>query len=197
MTHVSHDKITRDKIFSTAAHLFAQKGYNGVSMREISERSEVSKPTIYYYFGSKEGIFRQLMDASVVRMFTVMDEIAQMPISNKEKLVAITKNFFKEAQQHPEFVKFFLNMSIVSPDAAIVQKCMQEAAKRGNMLTLIISQGISSGEFGQTWRPELAASIIGGAMQHFIWQQLASKKKILSDQLAEEIIELIFKGLNE
>jgi AcrR family transcriptional regulator len=52
---------TKTKIFLAAAHLFSQKGYNGVSMREISEKSGVSKPTIYYYFGNKEGIYFELL----------------------------------------------------------------------------------------------------------------------------------------
>ena len=62
-TETSYD--TRKKIFTVAARLFADKGYNAVSMREISEQSGLSKPTIYYYFGSKEGIYKELVTTGV------------------------------------------------------------------------------------------------------------------------------------
>ncbi|HNT64383.1 MAG TPA: TetR/AcrR family transcriptional regulator, partial [bacterium] len=53
---------TKAQIIRIAAHLFALKGYDGVSMREISEKTGVTKPTIYYYFGNKEGLYRALID---------------------------------------------------------------------------------------------------------------------------------------
>jgi len=53
---------SKARIFREAVSLFSQKGYNGVSMRELSERTGLSKPTIYYHFGSKEGIYKTLME---------------------------------------------------------------------------------------------------------------------------------------
>jgi len=64
-------------------------------------------------------------------------------------------------------------------------------------LKTVISEGVMSGEFGAAARPDLATHIIGGVWQHYAWQQLAIKKKILTDELAEEIIEILFRGLNE
>lgn len=200
MTTATQDHLnseTKQTIFNIAARLFAEKGFNGVSMREISEESNVSKPTIYYYFGSKEGIFRELVNASIEEMYDVIDEIAAMPILVKEKLVLMTKKFFRAAQKNRDFIKFFLTMSISSPDASIIEQCRIQAHKRGRVLATMIQEGVDSGEFGASAKPELAASIIGGAMQHFIWQQLATEEKILSDELAEDMIEILFKGLNE
>ena len=61
----------------------------------------------------------------------------------------------------------------------------------------MIQEGKDTGEFGPSVNPKLAAGIIGGTLGHFIWQQFSSNKKILSDQLAVDIIEMLFKGLNE
>ncbi len=188
---------TKQTIFATAARLFAEKGFNGVSMREISEQSDVSKPTIYYYFGSKEGIFRELVDASISDMYDAIDKIADLHIPVKEKLVLMTKKFFSETQKNRDFIKFFLNMSISTPEASIIEQCRIQAHKRGRVLAKMIQEGVDSGEFGASAKPELAASIIGGAIQHFIWQQLATEEIMLSNALAEDIIEILFKGLNE
>lgn len=188
---------TKDKIFATAAQLFAQKGYNGVSMREISEQSGVTKPTIYYYFGSKEGIYEELIETGMQYVISSFERIVNIDASAKDKLVMMTKTFFQLTIDAPDFSKFF--MTIVTPfsDNAIVEKFYKKLHRQGNMIKKVIEEGIASGEFGASAKPELATQIIGGVWQHYIWIQLASKKKVLTDQLAEEIIEILFKGLNE
>ncbi len=188
---------TKDKIFRTAAYLFADKGYNGVSMREISEESGVTKPTIYYYFGSKEGIYRELIDTGINLLFSSIEQVKELEMPAKEKLVLMTKTLFGFAVKYPEYSKFF--MTIVTPlaDNSVLEKFKKEAEKRGRMLIAVIQEGVESGEFGVSARPELAAKIIGGVWQHMIMQQLASKKRFLTDKLAEDIMEILFKGLNE
>ncbi len=44
-------------IMSVAGRVFAAAGYHSASMDEIAQRAEVSKPMLYTYFGSKEGLY--------------------------------------------------------------------------------------------------------------------------------------------
>lgn len=44
-----------------AARLFAERGYDATSVREIVEAAGVTKPTLYYHFGSKEGLAQTLL----------------------------------------------------------------------------------------------------------------------------------------
>jgi TetR/AcrR family transcriptional regulator len=48
---------TRAAIFREAVRLFAERGYAGTSVRDISDASGVSTPVIYYHFGSKDGLY--------------------------------------------------------------------------------------------------------------------------------------------
>jgi len=191
------DSNTKERIFQTAAHLFARKGYRGVSMREISQESGVTKPTIYYYFGSKEGIYRQLIDATIQEVFSTLEHIEDYDLSAKEKLVVMTQRLFKLTANHPDFAKFFLTIVTPFSDDEVLSKFTKEVEKRSHVLTSVIAEGVSSGEFGAGANPQLATQIIAGAWQHFIWQQLAGKKRILTDELARDVIEILFKGLNE
>src|ERR1700709_507875 len=43
------------------ARLFASRGYDATSVREIVEASGVTKPTLYYHFGSKQGLAEALL----------------------------------------------------------------------------------------------------------------------------------------
>jgi len=52
---------TRERLVRTALRLFAQRGYAGVSNREIVEACGCTKGAIYWYFESKEDLFRSVM----------------------------------------------------------------------------------------------------------------------------------------
>lgn len=51
---------TCSRLIEAATDLFIQKGYRGVSIRAIAERAETNSALISYYFGDKEGLFKQV-----------------------------------------------------------------------------------------------------------------------------------------
>ena len=139
---------TKEKIFLVAAQLFAKKGYNGVSMREISEKSGVTKPTIYYYFGSKEGIYEELVETGMQYVISSFERIVDNEASAKNKLVMMTKTFFQLAIDAPEYSKFFMTIVTPGSDNAILEKFYKKMSRQGNMIMAVIEQGVESGEFG-------------------------------------------------
>jgi len=52
----------RRRILETALDLFAAQGYEGASTRQIAEGAGVNLPAIQYYFGSKEGLYRAIIE---------------------------------------------------------------------------------------------------------------------------------------
>jgi AcrR family transcriptional regulator len=191
------DSPTRDRIFKASARLFAQKGFHGVSMREISQATGLSKPTIYYYFGSKEGIYKSLIETGISHTNTGFDMIYNQNSAVKQKLIGIAKAAFREVQDYPEYVKFFLLLFISAEKLPFLESLMLSAVRRRTRLEDLIRQGVHSGEFGINADPHLAAEIFTGAISHYIWKQLNCADQLVSDQLAENVVEFLFKGLNE
>jgi len=56
---------TRRRILETALEIFASEGYDGASTRQLAERAGVNLPAIQYYFGSKEGLYRAVIDSII------------------------------------------------------------------------------------------------------------------------------------
>lgn len=58
---------TKDRILGAAEELFAQGGFSGTSLRQVTARAEVNIAAVNYHFGSKENlvneVFRRRMDA--------------------------------------------------------------------------------------------------------------------------------------
>lgn len=53
---------TRDRIVDAALAEFAAKGYAGARVREIAQRAGVNAQLISYYFGGKEGLYREIVE---------------------------------------------------------------------------------------------------------------------------------------
>lgn len=194
---IENDNSTKATIFKAAAKLFAEKGFNGVSMREISELSNVTKPTIYYYFGNKEGIYKALIQEALNYHLEDLKQIAALKIPMKQKLIELLKRRFQISLQYPELTKFVLQVFTHYEKLPCLDGFESEVAAHTKIFAEMIQEGIDSGEFGPSARPELVVHVIGAVLLHFLMSQLNSTEQILSDQLAEELIELLFKGLNE
>ena len=52
---------TKERILNVAIDLFAQKGFDAISLREIAEAAGIRKATLYYYFTTKDEILEQIL----------------------------------------------------------------------------------------------------------------------------------------
>ena len=63
---------TRERAVAVAATLFAERGYAGTSIRDITEKLGVSKAALYYHFASKEDLLRAIVDEPIGRVREVV-----------------------------------------------------------------------------------------------------------------------------
>ena len=71
----------RQLIMEKALELFCARGYDAVGVQEIAEQSGITKPTLYYYFGSKQGL-----------METILEENSRILEEMLEKLSAVVED---------------------------------------------------------------------------------------------------------
>ena len=113
-------------LLSALSH-FAAKGYDGVQVKEVAEEAGVSKPTLYYHFGSKEGLFRQLclvaLAAMAVRIQAMVEPFLAAPIQGPEALEAVclklSRSYLDLLLESQEFTGFILrSIAVPSPDSS-------------------------------------------------------------------------------
>lgn len=66
----------REKILQCALELFYARGYDAVGVQEIADKAGVTKPTMYYYFGSKYGLLEALVNEKLSNVNTAMRQAA-------------------------------------------------------------------------------------------------------------------------
>ena len=52
----------RQRILEIGLVLFAQNGYEATGVQEICDRAEITKPTLYHYFGNKQGLLESILE---------------------------------------------------------------------------------------------------------------------------------------
>lgn len=60
-------KFTKEKILEEAFKLFLQKGYSEVSISVVQEELGIGRATLYYYFKSKEDLFKTVIDHYIIK----------------------------------------------------------------------------------------------------------------------------------
>lgn len=68
---------TRQMILDAAESLFADRGFRGTSLEDIGQAAGVSRGTPGYFFGSKDALYREVLDRAIATRREVMETIAE------------------------------------------------------------------------------------------------------------------------
>jgi len=95
---------TKDKILVAAEKLFSRKGFSGTSMSEIAAKGKVTQSLIHHYFGSKEGLFLEVMRRHLVRMGRMGRKRMEQAIQGDDYLAAGLTAYFRMLADTPLLV---------------------------------------------------------------------------------------------
>lgn len=79
----------KERIIQCAEELFYSKGYDATGVQEIVERAGVTKPTLYYYFGSKKGLLNAVFETKFEVFMLQLEEAVKKPGDIRVKLYSI------------------------------------------------------------------------------------------------------------
>ena len=95
---------TRDSILKAATKVFAKHGYDGGRVEQISQAARSYDRMIYYYFGSKEGLFIAVLEQMYARFNEAESDLKLPPDDPVASLKAIIEFMAGYYQKNPEFV---------------------------------------------------------------------------------------------
>ncbi len=99
-------------ILEVATREFAEKGLAGARIDEIAEATRTSKRMIYYYFGSKEGLYIRVLEEAYRRMRAIEADLHLEdlePEAALRRLVGFTVDY---QWAHPEFIRLVMTENI-------------------------------------------------------------------------------------
>ena len=95
---------TRDNLLKAATKVFARYGYEGGSVEKISKAAKSFDRMIYYYFGSKEGLFIEVLEETYRRMNDAESKLDLDTAKPVEALQAVIRFVVGYYRKNPEFI---------------------------------------------------------------------------------------------
>jgi AcrR family transcriptional regulator len=106
MTSVTENVIA-GKLLEAAVRLFARKGYRATSTREIVEAAGVTKPMLYYYFQSKEGLLTAAIGHFLDAFHERLRQVVREPRDPYHQLVELVWAHLDFCQEHKPLARLF------------------------------------------------------------------------------------------
>jgi len=98
--------------------LFSDKGYDATSVREICEAAGITKPTLYHFYGSKEGVYRAIVEGALVRFQADLIRALDGEGSLRDRLVRMAQSYVEGTRREPELARFVMALIHNSPRSA-------------------------------------------------------------------------------
>src|SRR3954451_14916899 len=94
--------VREEQMLEVAGEVFAERGFHAASMDEIAVRADISKPMLYAYFGSKEGLYSAYMGRIGTRLLEAMDAAVDPALEPGPQVYASMMAFLGFVEEHRE-----------------------------------------------------------------------------------------------
>ena len=111
-TRTNDPERTKANIMEVAAAEFGEKGLAGARIDEIAALTQTSKRMIYYYFGSKEGLYLAVLEEAYKRMRDVEAELHLQDLEPEQALRRLVAFTFDHHLQHENYIRLVMNENI-------------------------------------------------------------------------------------
>lgn len=184
---------TIDRILLNALQLFSDRGYEATSVREICEAAGITKPTLYHFYGSKEGVYRALVEGTFEEFRAGLSRLLEAPGTAEERLRRVARSYFEYAGSRRELMRFVLslvhNTSTSAPQTDFVHLYEEIVAQ----VARSVEAGVESGELapGST---ETRMLVFMGALGECVTGSIIAGRPDLTTALADSIVDSIIRG---
>lgn len=100
---------TREAILQSALKLFCARGYDAVGVQEIVDHAGTTKPSLYYYFGSKQGLLQEILQVNIQELETALTEAVRVSEDVSAVLYRVAQTYFTFAGTHWQFYRFMMS----------------------------------------------------------------------------------------
>lgn len=192
---VKPEKYTaRERLLIAALDIFTEKGYASTSVREIVEAARVTKPVLYYYFGSKEGIYLELMTEPFKVLDRIFEETAHEELSSRERVMQMYNRIFLLFIENLKSARLMYSIYYGPPQGAPFIDFESYHLKIKEVTELIVKDGIKSGELRPVNADTLTWVLIG-ALNFVFEEQLCHRSPMIDKKGLSDMLNLIFDGV--
>ncbi len=188
-------KSARERILLSAIHLFSEKGYDGVAVREIVQRAGLTKPVLYYYFGNKERLYLTLVEEALNKYRGVLERALDTDGTTVDQLVRLVEVQLDFCHENQRLIRFCYGALCNPPPDVPAYDFDRFSQANFTALREIVDRGVERGELDGQLTENLAVALLAivniYAMDQVYGQGNISKKTV------KKVVEILYRGIEK
>lgn len=182
------------QMLEVAERVFAERGFQATTMDEVAERVGVTKPLIYDYFGSKEGLLAATIERARGQLLSVLIDawVIDAEAHVRDRVGGVILAFFRFMDDHERAFALLRNEgSLIGAASDSVERIRQQTAKAfaEGLRTLTPFDLLPDARLDA-----MAEIVIGGCERLSMWR--ATHPGTTSEQATELVLTTIWDGLS-
>lgn len=139
------DPEARASILAAAEALFAERGFSGTSIRDITRRAGVTSAMVHYYFGNKEGLYRAILESAVVTIRALLAEAVASPAPFRQKLEQLIEAELRYISSHTQRARILFR-EMLAGGTHVLAILQQFPLNNYQLMRQVIADGVSRKE---------------------------------------------------
>jgi AcrR family transcriptional regulator len=184
----------RARLLCGATGLFASRGYAATTVREIVERAGVTKPVLYYYFSSKEGIYLEIMREPFGKFAALVEETLVTAGSARERLVGLCLRAYDIVAEHIDAARVMYSIYYGPPQGAPFIDFDAYHHRFREAVLQVLREGTRDGEFRRVDLQDAMWAVVG-AVNVAVEVELCHPPRSLGRDGVRRVLGIVLEGI--
>lgn len=164
-------------IINAAEKLFALKGFDGASVRDIAQEADINVAMISYYFGSKEKLMEAVFGKRTTNIRLKVENLLQdTELSHIEKMNVLIDDYVDKFINQQEFHKIMMREQMIEKDTPIAGLIFELKKRNLESIKRLIVDGQDNGAFKKNIDIVLMMTTLVGTVCQMITSQYFYRK---------------------
>ncbi len=187
------------EIHKAAGEVFQEQGFHATKLSDVAERVGLDRASLYYYVGSKDDLFRDVVATAVGANLADAEELSAADLAARERLSQLISRLMLSFERHYPFLYVFVQEDLdrlrrrrSSSDAWA--KTLHQSEQYFAVFRAIVAQAFAEGELASELPPSVVAnSIIGMLVSTRLWYHPGGP--LSAETIGQGLANLILDGL--
>jgi len=189
------------EIREAAVRVFRAKGLRVASLNDVAEELGTSRASLYYYVGSKEELFRDVVSEAVTANIEAAEKVLAQPLPASRKLARLIELLMASFERHYPYLYVFVqeDFSKLGGDADIATEPWDATIREWNqryfdLVKQVVSEGIAAGDLRTSLPAGVVANCVIGMMNSsHVW--FRPNGLMDATELGEGMARMLLAGL--
>ena len=176
-----------ESLLSVAVEVFNERGYDGTSMEDLSQRLGISKSAIYHHVQSKDELLRLAMARALDGLFAVLDETRRLDLPAIDRLEHLVRGSVLVLQERLPYVTLLLR---AHGNTEVERAALNRRRQFDRYVAGLVRAAEADGEVRPDVDPAVTARLLFGMVN-----SLTEWYRPRHSDLADAVCAIAFDGL--